>query len=71
MKKEVKDALRDLLVDPIPASRRFHSLKGYRNPKLFTIDVTMNKSHKISIEIEGTCATLRRIATHKEIDRAP
>lgn len=71
MKQEVDDAVRDLLSNPIPARRRFHSLEGYRNPRLFTIDVTSNKSHKISLEIDGTLATLRRIATHKEIDRAP
>lgn len=71
MKQEVDDALVDLLSNPIPARRRFHSLEGYRNPKLFTIDVTGNKSHKISLEIDGTVATLRRIATHKEIDRGP
>lgn len=65
------DAIVDLFKDPIPLGRRFHSLKGYKNPKLFTIDVTPNKAYKISMEISGTCATLRRVATHRVINRAP
>jgi hypothetical protein len=66
-----KDAIRDLFRDPIPASRRLHSLHGYKNPKVFTIDVTTNHSYKISLEINGQTANLRRISTHKVIDRAP
>jgi hypothetical protein len=60
----------DLLKDPHPKSLRFHSLSG-TNPKLYTVDLTGNKSYKISMEINGTIATLRRVATHKEIDRLP
>lgn len=71
LKAAVDDALRDLLTVPIPPGRRFHALNGYKNPKLYTIDVTSNKAYKISMEIEGECAVLRRIATHREIDRAP
>lgn len=66
-----KDAIRDLLKQPIPTARRFHQLHGYKNPKLYTIDVFTNKSYKISFELKGTEAYLRRIATHKVIDRAP
>ncbi|AOJ74669.1 hypothetical protein WJ35_06000 [Burkholderia ubonensis] len=71
LRGQVDDALRDLMSDPIPAGRRFHSLNGFKNPKIYTIDVTSNKAYKISVEIDGTCATLRRVATHREIDRAP
>jgi hypothetical protein len=71
LKEAVDAAIRDLMADPIPGVRRFHSLKGYRNPRLYTIDVTSNKAYKISLEIEGEMATLRRIATHKQIDRSP
>lgn len=71
LRSKVDDALRDLLKNPIPAGRRFHSLNGYKNPRLFTIDVMTNKAYKISMEIQGECATLRRIATHREIDRNP
>lgn len=66
-----KDAIRDLYAVPIPASRRFHCLNGFKNPRIFTIDVTTNHSYKISFELNGSTANLRRIATHKEIDRKP
>jgi hypothetical protein len=71
LRMEVDQAIRDLMSNPIPSSRRFHSLGGHKNPKIYTIDVTPNKAYKISLEIEGDCATLRRVATHKEIDRLP
>jgi hypothetical protein len=66
-----KDAIADILKDPIPASRRLHRLVGYKNPKVYTIDVLPNHSYKISLEIEGNAANLRRIAPHIEIDRQP
>ncbi|MFC4705197.1 MULTISPECIES: type II toxin-antitoxin system RelE family toxin [Paraburkholderia] len=67
----VDEALRDLMKDPIPNGRRFHSLGGYKNPKVYTIDVTSNRAYKVSLELNGAVATLRRVATHKEIDRKP
>lgn len=67
----VKDAVADLLKNPIPTSRRLHPLAGFKNPKVYTIDVFSNHSYKISLEIEGDIATLRRVATHKVIDRSP
>lgn len=66
-----KEAIRDLLKDPIPAARRLHLLRGYRNPKVYTLDVLSNHSYKISLEIRGDEAILRRVATHKNIDLAP
>ena len=48
--------------------RRLHALHGYRNPKVFTIDVLINHAYKISLEINGETANLRRVATHKVID---
>jgi len=71
LKSEVDAAIVDLYSNPIPPTRRFHSLGGFKNPKLYTIDVTPNKSHKISLEIDGDVAILRRVATHKVIDRMP
>lgn len=41
------------------------------NPSIFTIHATRNHSHKISFEIEGDVAIMRKIGTHKEIDRSP
>lgn len=68
---EVKAAIQDLLKDPIPATRRLHPLTGFKNPKIYTIDVFSNHSYKISLEIDGEVATLRRVASHKTIDRCP
>lgn len=65
------EAIANLLQNPQPARLRFHKLEGYKNPKIFTIDITTNHSHKISLEIEGSVAVLRKAGTHKEIDRAP
>lgn len=66
-----KEAIRDLYKHPIPNVRRLHSLTGYKNPKIFTVDVFSNKSYKISLEIDAGIANLRRVATHKEIDILP
>jgi mRNA-degrading endonuclease RelE of RelBE toxin-antitoxin system len=71
LKQELKSALEDLLRDPIPLSRRFEKLEGYRKPNIFTIHVTKNHSHKLSFELIEDRAVLRRIATHSEIDRNP
>jgi mRNA-degrading endonuclease YafQ of YafQ-DinJ toxin-antitoxin module len=71
LKREIKAALEDLQREPIPLSRRFEKLEGYRNPNIFTIHVTTNHSHKLSSELVGDRAVLRRIATHSEIDRNP
>ena len=65
------EAITDLLKSPPPARLRLHKLGGYKNPKIFTIDITSNHSHKISLEIDGNIAILRKAGTHKEIDRAP
>lgn len=65
------DVIADLLKTPPPARLRLHKLGGYKNPKVFTIDITSNLSHKISLEIDGDIAILRKAGTHKEIDRAP
>ena len=70
LQKMVEEAIRDLVKDPVPASRRFHAIVAGR-PKVYSIDVTGNKSHKISLELQGSTCTLRRVGTHREIDRNP
>ncbi len=70
IRNAAKEAIRDLLKHPIPASLRLHALHGYRNPKVFTIDVLPNHAYKISLEIDGQRANLRRVGTHKLIDRS-
>lgn len=67
----VDEALRNLLQTPMPKSLRFEKLTGIRNPSVYTIHVTPNHSHKISLEKDGSKIILRRIGTHKLIDRCP
>ncbi len=61
--------LHDLFANPRPPGLGFEKLKGYRRPNIYTLHVTGN--YKISLEIAGNIAILRRVAPHDEIDRAP
>lgn len=65
----IRDRLRDLRKDPRPPGLRFEKLKGHTNPDVYTVHITMN--YKISMEIRGNEATLRRAGKHDEIDRCP
>lgn len=68
---EVRKAVEDLLQSPIPTRRRIEKLGGYHSPPIYTIHVTNNHSHKLSFEMSGSTAILRRVDTHKRIDKAP
>jgi plasmid maintenance system killer protein len=52
-----------------PPGLRFEKLSGYSNPDIYTIHV--NGNYKVSLEVTGGNALLRRVAPHDEIDRAP
>lgn len=68
--RDLVDAkLQDLARTPRPPGLRFEKLKGHSNPDIYTVHVTGN--HKVSMEIVGDNAFLRRVADHNEIDRAP
>ena len=69
MKERVGAKLSDLRKDPRPSGLAFEKLKGYSKPDLYTIHVTGN--YKISLEIVGSEAKLRRVGTHNAIDRSP
>lgn len=71
VKSAFKEAYRLLLQDPQPKKLRLEKLSGYKRPGIYTIHITANHSHKLSFELVGTVAELRRIGTHKEIDRTP
>ena len=58
-----------LYKQPFPPGLCFEKLKGYHNPDIYTIHVTGN--FKISLEINGTHAQLRRIGVHNTIDSTP
>jgi mRNA-degrading endonuclease RelE of RelBE toxin-antitoxin system len=65
----VDQKLQDLVREPRPPGLVFEKLKGYKNPDIYTVHVTGN--YKMSMSIEGDEATLRRVGTHDDIDRAP
>ncbi len=71
LQDQVDQALRLMSENPASRKLRFERLTDYRNPPIYTIHATANHSHKISMVINGRIATLRRIGTHKEIDRNP
>lgn len=60
-------ALKELVKDPYPKKYRLEK----QTPEAWTIHVTANHTHKLSFELDGDTAILRKIGTHKEIDRAP
>lgn len=70
LQNAVNDCITDLAKDPLPASRRGHRINSGQFPKVFSVDVLPNKSYKLSFEIDGTQAMLRRVGTHREIDRS-
>lgn len=72
LKDAVDESLEKLLGNPKKSKKlRFEKLTGIKNPNIYTIHITPNHSHKLSMEIDGGVAKLRRIGTHKEIDRSP
>ena len=58
--------------DPLPSTRRSHRVtpRGHK-PAIFTVDVTTNKAYKLSFNVLGNTFLLRRVGTHKQIDRTP
>lgn len=69
MQDRVLTKIADLQTNPRPPGLRFEKLKGYRRPDVYTIHITGN--YKLSFEIDGSTAILRRVACHDEIDRKP
>lgn len=65
----LEQKLTDLLANPRPPGLAFEKLKGYRKPDIYTIHLTGN--YKISLEIQGSTAILRRVAPHDSIDSKP
>lgn len=69
MRDKVDDRLQGLIKNPRPPGLAFEKLKGYSDPDIYSIHVTGN--YKITMEIDGDHATLRRVGDHNKIDRAP
>ncbi len=69
LQKLVDKCIEDFYKSPIPDKRRAHRINDDL-PKIFSVDVTGNKSHKLSFQIEGEICILRRVGTHGDIDRS-
>ncbi len=69
MRDLVDAKLQDLSRPVRPPGLAFEKLKSYTAPEIYTVHVTGN--YKISMEINGGNAFLRRVGNHDEIDRAP
>lgn len=64
-------ALKQLQGNPHAKSLRLHPLKGMPKPTIWKIDVLANHAWQITFELNGTVAELKRLDTHKAIDRSP
>lgn len=67
----VNDAIADLLKDPLPSALDFKKLKDHKRPNIYTVMLCGNHAYKLSFEIQGEVAVLRRVGTHKQIDKSP
>ncbi|MDP2827068.1 MAG: hypothetical protein Q8O37_00525 [Sulfuricellaceae bacterium] len=67
IREAARQAIKDLTLDPYPKKYRLEK----QTSEIYTIHVTRNHSHKLSFELAGDTAILRKIGTHKEIDRSP
>lgn len=71
VQQAVAAALKLLQVNPGAKSLRLHPLKGMPKPTVWKIDVYANHAWQITFELNGAVAELKRLGTHKTIDRDP
>lgn len=69
--RAIKDTLELLQRNPRARSLRLHPLTGLPKPTVWKIDVFANHAWQVTFELNGTTAELKRIGTHKSIDRDP
>lgn len=69
IRERLNEKLKSLYQDPMPPGLRFEKLKGYSRPDIYTFHIDGN--YKVSLEIHGNHAELRRAAPHHSIDRLP
>ncbi|MEF8755969.1 MAG: hypothetical protein V5B60_18885 [Accumulibacter sp.] len=69
LRDRVDAKLQDLVRAARPPGLVFEKLKGHSSPDIYSLHVTGN--YKVTMEIDGSCAVLRRVGDHDDIDRAP
>jgi prephenate dehydrogenase len=67
----VREALETLKSNPEAKVLRLHPLTGLSKPMVWKIDVFANHSWQVTFELNDKTAELKRVATHKSIDRSP
>ena len=67
----LREALTLLLTNPRAKRLRLHTLKGFGKPTIYKIDISSNKAWQVTFELDGNTAHLKRVATHKEMDKRP
>ena len=71
IQKAVGEAIKKLIENPNSNAVRLHPLSGYGKPTIWKMDVFPDHSWQITLEIINKVAVLRRVATHKDLDRSP
>ncbi len=71
IQQAARQALSMLQANPNARSLRLHRLTGYPKPGIWKIDVFTNHAWQITFELNDTVAELKRLGTHKAIDRTP
>ena len=69
IQNKLEDKFKDLMKDPMPRGLRFEKLQGYSSPSVYSFHIDGN--FKVSLELDGDKAKLRRTGSHKAIDRTP
>jgi mRNA-degrading endonuclease RelE of RelBE toxin-antitoxin system len=70
-RKAVQECIDELMDEHVGQARRVHRLNPKRSGVL-SVDVYRNNTtYKMTLTVEDSHATLRRVGQHKDIDRSP
>ena len=67
MQAAVDEAIKDLLKNPIPNSRRVHKMGGQKN----IWEVRVTRDYRMSFSLDGDTAVLRNVDSHDELIDSP
>lgn len=69
-REAVVRCIEELQSDEVGQARRVHPLNPKRSG-ILSVDIFGGTTYKMTLTVDGTHATLRRVGRHKAIDRAP
>lgn len=67
IRKNVDEAINDLLKNPIPNGRHVHKMGGYED----IWEVRVTGSYRLSFKLDGDTAILRNVDSHDELIEHP